>query len=1015
LLTYLGLPAVAMAETGQQYAFLPRTEMSPADLRWQPGDGEMGEPTWLVQPTGAAAQRTNTSLEQVNGTLDDVLTSLAMPVRSESFYGHDANGPYFLQAKGIQLVSEVVVVNSRRLTRDKDYQLDYATGELTFMGAKPLTPNDFVMVTYQEGEPQAGRRLFELQASVPVSDQVSVGFGPVGARGQGETAEREVQDQFTGKNLAGPFYLTNRMIVPESEVVTVNGVPLQRDRTYRLDAASGSLQFINGYLPPVGASVQVRYRVPEFTAPDAPTTTGVEVNWKNDGGLAFNMQMAKSEASPARPQMRSTPVEEDAFEELRLRADLPPSQQALRLSKWPVIDGTEVVRIAARDLVRGQDYSVNYQTGELRLLHDALPVAGGTPLVINYRARPAARLQQEEGQAMTATASYNSEKIAASAQIRDVDEGFALANPQGITSEQRSLNWFTSYAPSPSVTMSMTGDTRRRPSYAMPGLQGDDQEVLEQNRTYMVDIHKENLPTLTLQRMTASSQPDGEEGVGDSMVRDSVTSSWSKGPVTASVNLDRIKSESRQPRYQYDVQGFQTIGAPVATETESRNSAFNIIYQPSDRVNVGLHLGATKALTNSEGFVTTSGGTNMQANATFKPSDKMSYTATWARNVTQPVESNAQITVPQQQNENISLGASWQPSRTLDVNVNLTQDRAASDVMLIPYTNEAGDGFAEMEIPGWSSTSRGTSVNVNYHPDAKLNIGVSAGANASLTENAGIVSTTSGNSVQAYATYQPSQDVTLNGSMHTFTSTNGTDVPGMEEQQQRSSNLSLNANWRANEHIDANVRYNVDSFGSNFDRFATKTVGGDVTYRDGDASVTLGMASQQIENAFAEGPTRGNMVSVSGEFSPVKNTTVSLHAERAWSKNGGDVGQLVSMASSGANATLNAIADPYNEAASLTQNLGYTGVSGDKYTSVGGKVTYRLNDIHDVSLSGEVLRGSGPYGDTSRRYLGLGWHYQADEDLQFSLDARRVWASESVGYTADTPSTEINAELKWRY
>lgn len=67
-------------------------------------------------------------------------------VSSDVFVGNDARGPYNLNWKNINRFSDGVSVDNRLLQRDSDYQMDYATGTITF--TSPVSSKAIIRAEY---------------------------------------------------------------------------------------------------------------------------------------------------------------------------------------------------------------------------------------------------------------------------------------------------------------------------------------------------------------------------------------------------------------------------------------------------------------------------------------------------------------------------------------------------------------------------------------------------------------------------------------------------------------------------------------------------------------------------------------------------------------------------------------------------------------------------------------------------------------------------------------------------
>lgn len=237
------------------------------------------------------------------GTLSLIGSNLQSPVRTDSFYGQNISGPYYLSASPIVDGSEVVTVNNVQKTRTTDYYINYLTGELNFTSGTIISPADKVTVSYEvKASGLGGGKLYAARATYPLADGLELGVSHLTLDGKAQgSSVRDERDQYVGMGSPGPFYLTARPIVPGSETVSINGVlvpPVTStgEIPYTLDYQTGQLLFAQGYEPPAGSTLIVRYRV-EITGSGGGdrSVTGVDLDWALSNGLKFNIQAAQSQ------------------------------------------------------------------------------------------------------------------------------------------------------------------------------------------------------------------------------------------------------------------------------------------------------------------------------------------------------------------------------------------------------------------------------------------------------------------------------------------------------------------------------------------------------------------------------------------------------------------------------------------------------------------------------------------------------------------------------------------------
>ena len=241
-----------------------------------------------------------------HGSFSFLASELSSPVHTDSFYGQNISGPYYLTASPIVDGSEVVLVNDVKKERTKDYTLDYTSGILNFANGLIILPTDRVTVSYevQSSGASGGGQLYGIRAAYPVLSNLNVGITHLQLEGNGQAASSETseRDTFLGNGTPGPFTLTYRPIVANSETVTVNGILVPSTTTtgthpYTLDNPTGRLLFASGYEPPIDSTIIVRYSIlNENTGSGSRNqgVTGVDANLALGNGLSFNVQAAQS-------------------------------------------------------------------------------------------------------------------------------------------------------------------------------------------------------------------------------------------------------------------------------------------------------------------------------------------------------------------------------------------------------------------------------------------------------------------------------------------------------------------------------------------------------------------------------------------------------------------------------------------------------------------------------------------------------------------------------------------------
>ncbi|HOF89895.1 MAG TPA: hypothetical protein PLZ36_17600, partial [Armatimonadota bacterium] len=519
-------------------------------------------------------------------------------------------------------------------------------------------------------------------------------------RSGGGSTQRDERDQFLGTGTPGPFYLTFRPIVPESETVTINGVLQARGAAYTLDHTTGRLLFAGGNEPPPGSTVIVRYAVTQVTAASSGdrAVTGVDVNWAQHG-LQLGLQAAKSTGGG----VQHIAAEQIKDEQFTVQAGIPVTQQVFHLRKTPVMPNTDTVRALALPLVRGTEYILNYQTGELRILRADIPISNlGPTLFVSYSTEGRTVALQGDG-ALALTANFGNEHVAANAAYRRVDSGFSPIERAGYRNVRDALEWGASYMPTAELTFSTSGDNTTLPYNPYSSV--DNILMEEKNRTYGVEYRREDWPALSLRRTTRDSSQLGSEGLGDASVTDSLSITWDKSPLTASLHLNRRNIDTRQFRYSADP--YQPLpDTPQATDpiyhyrATTHDASLNLNYAPNDRLNVSANLATNTINSDTDGVATTSAGRNAQVSAHYRVSDRLTLNSNLTTTKTDATRTASGSDVPAQTSTDLSLGADWQARANLSVGLSYTTNSARGG----EYSNS--DSTMLAANAWWQPTSR---------------------------------------------------------------------------------------------------------------------------------------------------------------------------------------------------------------------------------------------------------------------------------------------------------------------
>lgn len=234
------------------------------------------------------------------GALNLVASQSEPLLRTDTLYGGNSPGPYYLTASPVVDASEVIEVDGRPMRRGSDYGIDYQVGLLQFSPALIIPPTSRIVVSYEYDAPGSlSGTLIGLRAAYPVAPALGIGatYLTLQRRGVGDPACAQREDRWLGANSPGPFTLSHRPIEPGSERARLDGILQVSGRDYHIDYATGAIMFLGPV--PVGVSIIVSYRV-SGTAPTATpdrSLVALDAHY-TAGGLALDAELAQSAGAP---------------------------------------------------------------------------------------------------------------------------------------------------------------------------------------------------------------------------------------------------------------------------------------------------------------------------------------------------------------------------------------------------------------------------------------------------------------------------------------------------------------------------------------------------------------------------------------------------------------------------------------------------------------------------------------------------------------------------------------------
>lgn len=231
------------------------------------------------------------------GALTIVASESKPSVRTDTIYGRNSSGPYYLAATPIVDASEAVMVDGRPMRRGADYSIDYQIGLLQFAPTLIIPPTSQITISYEYDSPGAAAgTLVGLRGAWPFGRGLSLGatYLTLERRGTGAATSAAREDRWLGNNSAGPFVLSYRPIEPGSERLRLDGILQVEGRDYRIDCSNGSIFFLEPV--PAGVSIVVSYRVVTTVQSAARdrSLVGLDAHYADGGHVALDAEIAQS-------------------------------------------------------------------------------------------------------------------------------------------------------------------------------------------------------------------------------------------------------------------------------------------------------------------------------------------------------------------------------------------------------------------------------------------------------------------------------------------------------------------------------------------------------------------------------------------------------------------------------------------------------------------------------------------------------------------------------------------------
>lgn len=296
--------------------------------------------------------------------------------KTDVFTGNGSKGPYKLSNSFIIENSEIVFLNSNRLTRNRDYFINYYEGEITF--PRLLSEADRVEVKYEyssiidlffqglsKKELAAARVKINWENFLNQKETTAGDKTPAGEPEQPQTVEEQIQ----GRNSRGPYFLKHRPILEKSEAVSLNGQVLLRGLDYQIDYRRGKITFLINVSQTADAAVAYQF------IPEQKSKNNLPVTSFSTGVTYIKESAPSSESTGVLSYNETQTVSLDSQGQI---------DRDYQLAYFPLVPDSETIKLNGQTLIKNIDYTLDYEKGQLNF-SPSRPLAVGQTIGADYK------------------------------------------------------------------------------------------------------------------------------------------------------------------------------------------------------------------------------------------------------------------------------------------------------------------------------------------------------------------------------------------------------------------------------------------------------------------------------------------------------------------------------------------------------------------------------------------------------------------------------------------------------
>lgn len=626
----------------------------------------------------------------------------------------------------------------------------------------------------------------------------------------------------SGNNTSGPYFLSYTPIVEGSEIVKVNEDVQEYGVDYTLDYDSGQLYFETegsaATIIPDTSTITVSYQSTSNT--DSATLYGARMIMPLMGDrMQVGMTMVKQQSASGGSADDTVGYQEDIFNgsgstgpfDVNYRPIIADGTSVVYRGVAQVINHPLVVVLDSTEQVEGSDYDSYRSIGRV-IFRKSVPAtsivtikyyyeidAGDSATADNsilgldllYHVSPKLNLQLDYGKsnggtedstgdALRLNLAYSADKLKVVGEYRDIAPTFSFLDSTGFYSQDKGIDIGVNWQPLEHVSVyGRRSDLKANEGYSFG------------SSTYY----------------TSAALDTADDGEDDSSTGLNVS--------TVRNDLELRLDYPNWPSLAYQREQLSNTGGSSSNSSYLSNN-YSLNWSPSEKpftLSASLYQTTQNYLSTAEETEATLTGTNtrqMQWAASYRPSDKLTFSYNQGRNRSTSLADSSTSS-----SDTSQLSARWSPSSKLDFNYDRTKTSSVGSVSSSTYTSylrclAVGDPTYKAYLRGLGLSRESYRTYVSYLASRGLyTTGIADGGDTGDEDDDDEENRYTDNNSRLSVRYSPSQKLSLDFSLSKRTYTSGGSVGYLADSNQTTKSLS--AMYQVNDSLSFNATVGTDA------------------------------------------------------------------------------------------------------------------------------------------------------------------------------------------------------------